>query len=392
MRVDHFDFDLPQDRIALRPAEPRDSARLLVVPPSGGFEDRIVRDLPAFLRRGDVLVVNDTRVIHARLSGRRIRGDLSAGVEATLIERLDASRWRALMRPAKKLHIGDLIRFHRHCEERGDEAIQSHDDLRHCVRSEAIQVHDDGSGLLRCARNDEDGLVAHVDAKGEDGQITLRFDLSGAALDEAIEAAGEMPLPPYIAGKRAADARDESDYQTVFAREAGAVAAPTAGLHFTPQLLAALEAQGVALHRVTLHVGAGTFLPVKAEDTDAHKMHEEFARIDAGTAAALNEARAKGGRIVAVGTTALRTLESAATPDGHIQPYAGRTSIFITPGYKFRATDMLLTNFHLPRSTLFMLVSAFCGLERMKAAYAHAIAHGYRFYSYGDGSLLYRAT
>ena len=207
------------------------------------------------------------------------------------------------MRPAKKLHIGDLIRFDRHCEERSDEAIQS---------------HDDGSGLLRSARNDEEALVAHVDAKGEEGEITLRFDLSGAALDEAIEAAGEMPLPPYIAGKRAADARDESDYQTVFAREAGAVAAPTAGLHFTPQLLAALEAQGVALHRVTLHVGAGTFLPVKAEDTDAHKMHEEFARIDAATAAALNEARAKGGRIVAVGTTALRTLESAATPDGRI--------------------------------------------------------------------------
>lgn len=357
MRVDLFDFDLPQDRIALRPAEPRDSARLLIVPPSGAFEDRIVRDLPAFLRKGDALVVNDTRVIHARLSGKRIRGDLSAGVEATLIERLDAARWRALMRPAKKLHIGDLIRFGR---------------------------ENDSACFLGA-------LDAHVDAKGEEGEIILRFDLAGPALDDAIEAAGEMPLPPYIAGKRPADAQDESDYQTVFAREAGAVAAPTAGLHFTPDLLSALEAKGVALHRVTLHVGAGTFLPVKAEDTDAHKMHEEFARIDAATADTLNEARAKGGRIVAVGTTALRTLESAAAPDGCIQPYAARTSIFITPGYKFRATDMLLTNFHLPRSTLFMLVSAFCGLDRMKAAYVHAISNSYRFYSYGDASLLYRA-
>ncbi len=357
MRVDLFDFDLPQDRIALRPAEPRDSARLLVVPPAGAFEDRIVRDLPSFLKEGDALVVNDTRVIHARLSGKRLRGELIAGVEATLIERLDAARWRALMRPAKKLAPGDLIRFGRESE---------------------------GACLLG-------SLDAYVEAKGEEGEITLRFELCGAALDEAIEAAGEMPLPPYIAGKRAADTRDESDYQTVFACEAGAVAAPTAGLHFTPPLLSALAAKGVALHRVTLHVGAGTFLPVKAEDTQAHKMHEEFARIDAATAEALNEARARGGRIVAVGTTALRTLESAAAPDGRIEPYAARTNIFITPGYKFRATDMLVTNFHLPRSTLFMLVSAFCGLDRMKAAYAHAIASGYRFYSYGDASLLYRA-
>lgn len=357
MRVDLFDFDLPPDRIALRPAEPRDSARMLVVPPGGGFEDRIVRDLPSYLRKGDILVVNDTRVIHARLSGKRLRGDLSAGVEATLIERLDATRWRALMRPAKKLAPGDLIRFGR---------------------------QDEGACLLG-------SLDAHVEARGEEGEITLRFELSGAVLDEAIEAAGAMPLPPYIAGKRAADARDEADYQTVFAREAGAVAAPTAGLHFTPALLSTLEAQGVRLARVTLHVGAGTFLPVKAEDTAAHKMHEEFARIDAATAEALNAARASGGRIVAVGTTALRTLESAATPDGRLAPYAARTGIFITPGYQFRATDMLITNFHLPRSTLFMLVSAFCGLDRMKAAYAHAIAGGYRFYSYGDASLLYRA-
>ncbi len=357
MRVDLFDFELPQDCIALRPAEPRDGARLLVVPVVGAFEDRIVRDLTQFLRAGDALVVNDTRVIHARLSGRRIRGELSAGVEATLIERLDAARWRALMRPAKKLAVGDLIRF-------GRESA--------------------GACLLGA-------LDAFVDARGDEGEITLRFDLSSSALDDAIEAVGEMPLPPYIAGKRPADAKDDADYQTVFANEAGAVAAPTAGLHFTPDLLAALATKGVSLHRVTLHVGAGTFLPVKVEDTDAHKMHEEFARIDAATAQALNEARTKGGRIVAVGTTALRTLESAAQPDGRLVPYAARTSIFITPGYRFRATDMLVTNFHLPKSTLFMLVSAFCGVTRMKAAYAHAIASGYRFYSYGDASLLYRA-
>jgi S-adenosylmethionine:tRNA ribosyltransferase-isomerase len=351
MRVDLFDFDLPQDLIALRPAQPRDSARMLVAPRLGAFEDRLVRDLPSFLRAGDALVVNDARVIHARLSGKRIRGDLSAGVEATLIERLDASRWRALMRPAKKLAVGDLIRF---------------------------------------AHGADGGLVAYVEAKGDEGEIALRFELSGGALDAAIEAAGDMPLPPYIAGKRAADARDESDYQTVFAREAGAVAAPTAGLHFTPDLLAAIAAAGVSLHRVTLHVGAGTFLPVKAKDTEAHEMHEEFARIDEKTAQALNETRARGGRVVAVGTTALRTLESAATPEGRIMPFAARTSIFITPGYRFRATDMLLTNFHLPRSTLFMLVCAFSGFERMRAAYAHAIAGGYRFYSYGDACLLYR--
>ena len=349
MRVDLFDFELPTERIALRPVHPRDGARLLVVPPTGTFVDRIVSELIDYLQPGDALVVNDTRVIHARLSGRRLRDDLAANVEATLIERLDASRWRALMRPAKKLHIGDLIRF------------------------------GDGS------------LDAHVVAKGEAGEITLEFNCAGAALDAAIEAIGVLPLPPYIAGKRATDADDESDYQTIFAREAGAVAAPTAGLHFTPELIARIEAMGVRFSRVTLHVGAGTFLPVKAEDTDAHKMHEEFARIDADTAQTLNAIRARGGRVVAVGTTALRVLESAATPEGEIQPYAARTNIFITPGYRFRAVDMLLTNFHLPRSTLFMLVSAFAGLERMKAAYAHAIASDYRFYSYGDACLLSRA-
>jgi S-adenosylmethionine:tRNA ribosyltransferase-isomerase len=351
MRVDLFDFELPVDRIALRPASPRDSARMLVVPPRGSFEDRRVWELSEYLREGDALVVNDSRVIHARLSGRRLRGELSANVEATLIERLDASRWRALTRPAKKLAVGDRICFAGHAGE----------------------------------------LNAYIEAKGDEGEITLAFELHGAALDRAIEQAGVMPLPPYIAGKRSADAQDETDYQTIFAREAGAVAAPTAGLHFTPQLLADVEARGVSLHRVTLHVGAGTFLPVKAEDTIQHKMHEEFARVDAQTAQALNAARAKGGRIVAVGTTALRVLESAADEGGRIAPYAARTGIFITPGYRFRAVDMLLTNFHLPRSTLFMLVAAFAGLERMKAAYAHAIESGYRFYSYGDACLLQRS-
>ena len=349
MRVDLFDFELPTERIALRPVHPRDSARLLVVPPSGDFVDRIIRDLTELLQPGDALVVNDTRVIHARLSGRRLRDALAANVEATLIERLDTKTWRALMRPAKKLQIGDLIRF-------GD-----------------------------------DRLDAHVVAKGEAGDISLEFALSGEALDAAIEAIGAMPLPPYIAGKRAADAGDEADYQTVYAREPGAVAAPTAGLHFTPELIARIEAMGVTFHRVTLHVGAGTFLPVKSEDTDAHKMHEEFARIDADTAQTLNHVRSRGGRIVAVGTTVLRTLESAARPDGRLAPFAARTDIFITPGYRFRAVDILLTNFHLPRSTLFMLVCAFAGMERMKAAYAHAISHDYRFYSYGDACLLSRA-
>jgi S-adenosylmethionine:tRNA ribosyltransferase-isomerase len=374
MRVDLFDFDLPQDRIALRPVEPRDSARLLVIPPVGDFEDRIVRDLPSLLRAGDALVVNDSRVIHARLSGKRLRGESRANIEATLIEKLDASRWRALVKPAKKLTAGDLIRFHRHSED-----------------GEAIQSREAAHGRPSDAPRHEAALAANVEETGDAGEITLRFDRAGRTLDEAIEATGVMPLPPYIAGKRGADARDDSDYQTMFASEAGAVAAPTAGLHFTPELLAAIEKRGVAAHRVTLHVGAGTFLPVKAADTDAHKMHEEVARLDAETAGALNETRARGGRIVAVGTTALRTLESAAAPDGRLEPYAARTGIFITPGYRFRATDMLLTNFHLPRSTLFMLVSAFSGLERMKEAYAHAIASGYRFYSYGDACFLSRA-
>jgi S-adenosylmethionine:tRNA ribosyltransferase-isomerase len=357
MRVDLFDFELPQDAIALRPASPRDSARMLVVRPEDAFENRIIRDLPALLEPGDALVVNDTRVIHARLSGLRTRGEARARIEATLIERLGADRWRALVRPVKKLAPGERVRFG--CAAEG----------RACLAG---------------------ALDASVVEKGENGEIVFSFDLSGPVLDEAIEALGAMPLPPYIAGKREADARDETDYQTLFASEAGAVAAPTAGLHFTPELTQALAARNVSLHRVTLHVGAGTFLPVKVEDTDQHAMHAEWGSISAQTAAALNETRDRGKRIVAVGTTALRCLESAAREDGRLQAFSGKTAIFITPGYRFRAVDALLTNFHLPRSTLFMLVSAFSGLERMKDAYVHAIRAGYRFYSYGDACLLFR--
>lgn len=355
MRVDLFDFDLPQERIALRPAEPRDSARMLVVR-ADALEDGAIRDLPDFLRDGDALVVNDTRVIPARLSGIRARGDNVARIEATLIRRESSNRWRALARPAKRLAPGDRVRF------------------------------GETSESMAC-------LLAALDAEiveRDEGEILLAFDLDGAALDEAIERLGHMPLPPYIAARRADDAQDERDYQTMFAQQAGAVAAPTAGLHFTPALVAAIAARGVALHRVTLHVGAGTFLPVKADDTADHVMHSEWGAVDAGTARALNEARAKGGRIVAVGTTALRILESAADELGRLHAFEGDTSIFITPGYRFRAVDALVTNFHLPRSTLFMLVCAFAGLDRMQAAYAHAIAAGYRFYSYGDACLLLR--
>jgi S-adenosylmethionine:tRNA ribosyltransferase-isomerase len=359
MRVDLFDFDLPQERIALRPLSPRDSARMLVVR-SGEtpFEDRGVRDLPAYLREGDALVVNDARVIHARLCGLRSRGAAQARIDATLIERLSQNEWRALVRPAKKLGLDETVRF---------------------------GAQTSGSACLLSS------LDARVVEKGENGEIVFAFDLSGPALDDAIESFGAMPLPPYIAGKRPADARDETDYQTLFASEAGAVAAPTAGLHFTPALIAAVEAKGVSLHRVTLHVGAGTFLPVKAEDTDNHKMHFERGALSAETAAALNEARSRGGRIVAVGSTALRCLESAAGEDGRVERFFGATNIFITPGYRFRVVDALLTNFHLPRSTLFMLVCAFSGVERMKRAYAHAIGNGYRFYSYGDACLLFRS-
>jgi S-adenosylmethionine:tRNA ribosyltransferase-isomerase len=359
MRVDLFDFDLPQERIALRPASPRDGARMLVVPAGGApFEDRGVRDLPNYLRAGDALVVNDTRVIHARLSGFRMRGETRARIDATLIERLSPHEWRALVRPAKKLAIGERVRFGAASESNA------------CLFA---------------------SLDARVVGKGENGEASFAFDLSGSALDDAIEALGVMPLPPYIAGKRAADARDETDYQTLFAAKAGAVAAPTAGLHFTPDLLAAIEARGVGLHRITLHVGAGTFLPVKADDTNAHEMHSEWGFVSEETAASLNDAHTRGGRIICAGTTALRCLESAASENGRIAPFEGKTNIFITPGYRFRAVDILLTNFHLPRSTLFMLVSAFSGLDRMKDAYAHAINSGYRFYSYGDACLLFRS-
>lgn len=356
MRTDLFDFELPEACIALHPASPRDAARMLVVPAGNGqFEDRGVRDLPKFLREGDALVFNDTRVIPAALEGVRRRGDLEARVAVMLIERLGPDRWRALARPAKRLQIGDRLHF--------------------------------GHAGEMCTLGALDATVA---ARGDAGEVDLAFDLSGPHLDAAIAATGEMPLPPYIAGKRPVEASDRVDYQTIYAAHDGAVAAPTAGLHFTPELLAAIEERGISRHFVTLHVGAGTFLPVKADDTAEHKMHAEWGEVSAETVAALTEVRARGGRIVAVGTTSLRLLESAAR-SGKIEPFSGATDIFITPGYQFRAVDVLMTNFHLPRSTLFMLVSAFAGLERMKAAYGRAIASGYRFYSYGDASLLFRA-
>ena len=340
MRVDLFDFELPPERIALRPARPRDSARLLVVPGRGEFLDLTVRELPRLLRAGDVLVFNDTRVIPAQLEGRRG----AARIGATLHKRLDLRRWQAFVRNGRRLREGDTIEF----------AAR--------VTAVAEQRHDDGSWTLAFG--------------GEE------------PIEVLLERAGSMPLPPYIAGKRATDEADREDYQTIFAREAGAVAAPTAALHFTPPLLAALDEAGIGRETLTLHVGAGTFLPVKAKDTEAHKMHAEWGRIDAPTAARLNEARQAGGRLIAVGTTSLRLIESAADEDGTIGAFEGDTAIFITPGYRFRAIDGLMTNFHLPRSTLFMLVGALMGLERMQAAYTHAIASEYRFYSYGDASLL----
>jgi S-adenosylmethionine:tRNA ribosyltransferase-isomerase len=357
MKTDLFDFDLPDSNIALRPAVPRDAARMLVVQPGEALKDASVRDLPEFLKAGDQLVVNDTRVIPAQLSGRRIGRETEPKIDVTLIKRLDGSRWQALARPAKKLAVGDGVRF-------GNEG-------RVCLLG---------------------NLDAQVEAKGEEGEITLSFDFHGAILDQAIADVGAPPLPPYIASKRAPDDRDNADYQTMFAVKEGAVAAPTAGLHFTPALEAALKAKGIGLHRVTLHVGAGTFLPVKVDDTSGHKMHSEWGEISAATADALNAAKRAGGRIVAFGTTSLRLLESAAGDDGTIRAFSDNTAIFITPGYRFKAVDALLTNFHLPRSTLFMLVSAFAGLDTMKNAYAHAVATGYRFYSYGDASLLFRAA
>ena len=339
MDVDLFDFALPPERIALRPASPRDAARLLAVTPDG-IADRQVTDLPALLGAGDLLVFNDTRVIPAQLDGRR--GDASVGV--TLHKREGPRRWRAFVKNARRLRDGDRVEF-------------GHD------------------------------VAATVGTRGADGSLALDF-LGEEPVELLLERAGRMPLPPYIAGRRTPDARDAEDYQTMFAAEPGAVAAPTAALHFTPALMAALAAAGVEHATLTLHVGAGTFLPVKAEDTDDHVMHAEWGRIDAATADRLNAVRARGGRVVAVGTTSLRLIESAAGEDGLIRPFEGDTAIFITPGYCFRGVDGLLTNFHLPRSTLFMLVSALMGLDVMKAAYAHAIGNDYRFYSYGDASLL----
>ena len=358
MRVELFDFELPEERIALRPASPRDLARLLIVHPGEEppVDDRAVRDLPDLLRPGDVLVLNDTRVIPARLWGLRTRGEAAARVEILLHKREGAERWRVFARPAKRLAVGDRIRFGEDSESTA------------CLLA---------------------SLDAEVEAKGEGGEVTLRFAFAGPALDEAVARLGEMPLPPYIAGKRAADERDRSDYQTIYAAEEGAVAAPTAGLHFTDELLRRLDERGIARHTVTLHVGAGTFVPVKAEDTAKHRMHAEWGTLSAATADALNGARAGGGRIVAIGTTSLRLLESAAREDGTVAPFSSETDLFITPGYRFRAVDALMTNFHLPRSTLFMLVSAFAGLDAMQAAYALAISHNYRFYSYGDACLLF---
>jgi S-adenosylmethionine:tRNA ribosyltransferase-isomerase len=431
MRTDLFDFDLPESAIALTPAVPRDAARLLVVrPPAPSprlrgegrgegqrqtptsayaaaphplpfpteewgegtrLEDRIVRDLPALLSPGDALVFNDTRVLRAALHGKRVRGESRAAISFNLHKRIDESRWRAFARPAKRLSLGDRIRF-------GNEG-------RVCLLG---------------------NLDATVAAIGEAGEVELSFSLHGAYLDEAIEALGDPPLPPYIAGKRAVEPEDAERYQTVYARREGAVAAPTAGLHFTPELLAALDARGISRQFVTLHVGAGTFLPVKADDTAQHRMHAEWGEVSPDTAAALNAARAAGGRIVAVGTTSLRLLEAAASvpsplvgegqgggdcrtaevgvpptpnpspPGGGKQrvigPFAGETELFITPGYRFKAVDALMTNFHLPRSTLFMLVAAFSGLDTMRAAYSHAVWAGYRFYSYGDACLLHPAA
>jgi len=339
VNVDLFDFDLPPDRIALRPASPRDAARMLVVD-GATMRDRLASDLPAELRAGDLLVFNDTRVIPAQLEGKR--GDATIG--ATLHKREGPRRWRAFVRNGRRLRDGDAIDF--------------------------------GGGVTATASD-----------RGEDGSFALDF-LGDEPVEVLLERCGRMPLPPYIASKRAPDARDADDYQTMFADEPGAVAAPTAALHFTPALMAALDKAGIGHATLTLHVGAGTFLPVKADDTDQHRMHAEWGRIDAATANRINAARDAGGRVIAVGTTSLRLIESAADADGRVQPFEGDTAIFITPGTRIRGVDGLMTNFHLPRSTLFMLVSALMGLDVMQKAYAHAIESGYRFYSYGDASLL----
>jgi S-adenosylmethionine:tRNA ribosyltransferase-isomerase len=357
MRVDEFDFDLPPERIALRPAEPRESARLLVVRGGDRAEiwDSTIVDLPGWLQPGDCLVVNDTKVLPARLTGYRHRKGFSAKIEVTLHKRESDHEWRAFVRPAKRLTSGDTI-------------------------------------IFGATEQPNFQLPARVVEKAEAGEVVLRFDLLGAELDEAIASVGAIPLPPYISAKRDQDAQDLTDYQTMFADRPGAVAAPTAGLHFTPELMARLVARGIEIVRVTLHVGAGTFLPVKADDTKDHVMHAEWGEISSMAAEKLNRTRSAGLRIVAVGTTSLRLLESAVDRDGRFAAWAGDTAIFITPGFQFKAVDVLMTNFHLPRSTLLMLVSAFSGIQRMKRAYRHAIEVGYRFYSYGDACLLHRAS
>jgi len=352
MRTDEFDFDLPEDRIALHPARPRDSARLLVVDPERPKPaDHSVADLPSLLTHGDLLVFNDTKVIHAALTATRSARDADSApvsIEVNLHKRLTPDQWLAFARPGKRLREGDVIAF-------------------------------------------AADFSAVVEGKREGGELALRFDRAGAALDAAIAAAGRMPLPPYIADRRPTDEADEEDYQTVYAANQGSVAAPTAGLHFTPELLARLAASGVQQTHVTLHVGAGTFLPVKVEDTQDHVMHAEWCDVSEQTAAAVRQAKAEGRRVIAVGTTSLRTLESMADGKGGVRAGAQDTALFITPGYRFQIVDGLLTNFHLPKSTLFMLVCAFAGSKRMHAAYAHAIAERYRFYSYGDASLLWRS-
>lgn len=354
MRVSDFDFELPEELIALRPARPRDAARLLEVR-HGEFVHRIVRDLPDLLAPGDCLVFNETAVMRAQLEGRRTPREATPGLSAaeprvgfTLHKRIAPDVWRAFAKPGRKLAPGDCVRF-------------------------------------------DAGLSAEIIAKDSDGDFLMRFSLAGGALDEAVAKAGVMPLPPYIAARRPADKEDETDYQTVYATSPGSVAAPTAGLHFTPELLAALETKGIGLARVTLHVGAGTFLPVKGDDTSQHRMHAETVEVGEEAAERINAARAAGGRIVAVGTTSLRVLETASGPDGRLFPFRGETDLFILPGYRFKAANLLLTNFHLPRSTLYMLVCAFAGRETMRRAYQAAIAERYRFYSYGDTTLLHRA-
>ncbi len=351
MRVDLFDFELPEEAIALRPAVPRDAAKMLVV--DDGLSDFHAGDLADLLKPGDALVFNDTKVIPTQLEGVRVRDGITAQVHATLHTRIASDRWLCFVKGSKKLKPKDRIRF--------------------------------GVGETHCG-----SLDCTVAAKHENGDVELHFDLSGAAFDQKLAQTGSMPLPPYIAGKRGTDEQDMSDYQTMYAREDGAVAAPTAGLHFTPDLMAKLEARNISKHFVTLHVGPGTFLPMKVDDTQDHVMHSEWGIVSQGTADALNAVRKAGARIVCVGTTSLRLIESAAGNTDQLEAFEGNTDIFITPGYQFKVVDILMTNFHLPKSTLFMLVCALCGLKAMKSAYDYAIKNNYRFYSYGDSSLLYR--